>query len=74
MKNNKKINNKERRNNGGRRGRRVRGKRAEGRDRIREYSIKISKAISNVQTHELEGIFILNSDRKYLPTKNLTPG
>ena len=76
MKNNKINNNKERRgNNGGGRGRRVRGERAGRRDRTREkYSIKISKAITTVQTHKLEGIYILNSDIKYLATKNLTPG
>ena len=75
MKKNKKINEERVENNGSKKGRRIRGNRRGGRDKGREnYSKKLSKAITTLQTHKLDGIYILNSDRKYLATKNLTPG
>ena len=71
-KNNKKFNGGRVKNNGGR----VRGIKGGIRGCAKSgiYPKKISKIITTVQPHQLEGVYIIKSDKEYLSTKNLSPG
>ena len=75
-KNNKKFNGGSLRNNGRRNGGRIRGIKggAKRRGKSGIDSIKISNINTTVQPHQLEGVYIIKSDKEYLSTKNIYPG
>ena len=75
-KNNKKFNGGTIKNNCGRNGGRIRGIKgaARGRGKGGIYSKKMAKTLTTVQPHQLEGVYIIKSDKEYLATKNLSPG
>ena len=75
-KNNKKFNGGNVKNNCGRNEGRIRGIKggARGRGKGGIYSKKITKTITTVQPHQLEGAYIIKSDKEYLATKNMCPG
>ena len=75
-KNNKNFNGGKTKNNVGTNKGRIRGIKGgtRGRGKSDIYSKKISKTITTVQTHPLEGAYIIKSDKEYLATKNLCPG
>ena len=77
MKKNNKNNNNERRiNNGKNIGRRVRGKKGDSIGIIKTEII--SKNLSNTEiqaeSHRLEGVYIIKSNKEFIATKNLCPG